>query len=378
MKRLWVLGLIVALCLPALAVNPAPAAAQVCVEGSGSQATNANDVVNVGGIFLEGGQTITVGGDNGGAGDLRIRILNSSNTMIVQTNPANPGGSALLTYTVPVPDTYTFRFVSGAPATITYGYSTAECNPPMAMDGASGGAAGGGGAPAESSCGGDSYRETIDVTYYRVGDGSYQVWGNCQNSQCQNVASINPNALVSIGPGGSRRFSSGAGGWSVTVFYRNVEPVAGENTTTYLLSVYNGAGQLVQDTFVIMRFPNGDTAWKARQCSIPSLRRPVTATAVAPAPPPPVTSVVPPVTTFPLNTTAIVITSGNTTSPGDSGPTPRAAGVYDPTTRIYVVAAGDNLYRISLRFNVSLSALAAANGIVNTNLIAAGQLLRIP
>ncbi|NJL93130.1 MAG: hypothetical protein HC915_05090 [Anaerolineae bacterium] len=116
-------------------IAPLPVAqAQTCVQGSGSQATNVNGVVNVGGVFLEGEQTITVSGNNGGGSNLQIRILNSSNTMIVQTNPANPSGSETLTYTVPVPDTYTLRFVSGAAATIDYSFSTLECNPSTSQD----------------------------------------------------------------------------------------------------------------------------------------------------------------------------------------------------------------------------------------------------
>lgn len=48
----------------------------------------------------------------------------------------------------------------------------------------------------------------------------------------------------------------------------------------------------------------------------------------------------------------------------------------EPTT--YVVRPGDNLYRISLRFGVSMLALSEANGIINVNKIFAGQVLVIP
>lgn len=48
------------------------------------------------------------------------------------------------------------------------------------------------------------------------------------------------------------------------------------------------------------------------------------------------------------------------------------------TGTMYVVRAGDNLYRISLRFNVSLTALMSANNIVNPNLIFVGEQLVIP
>ncbi|MGH2536644.1 MAG: LysM peptidoglycan-binding domain-containing protein [Candidatus Promineifilaceae bacterium] len=44
----------------------------------------------------------------------------------------------------------------------------------------------------------------------------------------------------------------------------------------------------------------------------------------------------------------------------------------------YVVQPGDTLYRIALRFNTSVSAIAARNNLVNPNLIYAGQTLIIP
>lgn len=45
---------------------------------------------------------------------------------------------------------------------------------------------------------------------------------------------------------------------------------------------------------------------------------------------------------------------------------------------VHVVAPGENLFRISLRYNVSMWAIAAANGIYNLNYIYAGQRLIIP
>jgi LysM repeat protein len=45
---------------------------------------------------------------------------------------------------------------------------------------------------------------------------------------------------------------------------------------------------------------------------------------------------------------------------------------------VHVVQAGENLYRISLRYNVTMQAIAAANGINNLNLIYVGQRLVIP
>ncbi|MEP7287284.1 MAG: LysM peptidoglycan-binding domain-containing protein [Chloroflexota bacterium] len=48
------------------------------------------------------------------------------------------------------------------------------------------------------------------------------------------------------------------------------------------------------------------------------------------------------------------------------------------TGTTYTVQPGDNLYRISLKFGVTVPALQQANGIANASLIYAGQVLQIP
>lgn len=61
--------------------------------------------------------------------------------------------------------------------------------------------------------------------------------------------------------------------------------------------------------------------------------------------------------------------------------TPGGSVVVQPSTTsgtTYVVQAGDNLYRIALRYNVSLLALAEANNITNYNFVFVGQVLQIP
>lgn len=47
-------------------------------------------------------------------------------------------------------------------------------------------------------------------------------------------------------------------------------------------------------------------------------------------------------------------------------------------TTVYIVAPGDTLYAIAAKFDVSVAAIAEANGISNTNLIVVGQELVIP
>jgi LysM repeat protein len=52
-----------------------------------------------------------------------------------------------------------------------------------------------------------------------------------------------------------------------------------------------------------------------------------------------------------------------------------------PTTtgeQVHIVAAGDNLFRIGLRYGFTVAELAAYNGIANPHYIYVGQAIRIP
>jgi LysM repeat protein len=74
---------------------------------------------------------------------------------------------------------------------------------------------------------------------------------------------------------------------------------------------------------------------------------------------------------------------GNNIPGGTSAPTiiPTQPGANNPppaSGRRHVVQAGENLFRISLRYNVTLDALMRANGISNPNVVFAGQVLVIP
>ncbi len=62
-----------------------------------------------------------------------------------------------------------------------------------------------------------------------------------------------------------------------------------------------------------------------------------------------------------------------TAVPGQPTPTPQPG----PGT-VYIVVRGDTLYLIALRFGTTIQAIAAANNIVNPNLIYVGQRLTIP
>jgi len=82
---------------------------------------------------------------------------------------------------------------------------------------------------------------------------------------------------------------------------------------------------------------------------------------------------------------AIGTVSAQTSTPA-STPTPAPTSTPAPTNtpapsstqQTYVVQAGDNLFRIAIRFRTTVQALAAENGIANSRLIYVGQTLRIP
>ena len=65
--------------------------------------------------------------------------------------------------------------------------------------------------------------------------------------------------------------------------------------------------------------------------------------------------------------------------PGASTPTPDPDPTPSPQTETtYVVKTGDNLFRIGLQFGISWVQIAEANGLVNPSLIKAGDELKIP
>ncbi len=61
--------------------------------------------------------------------------------------------------------------------------------------------------------------------------------------------------------------------------------------------------------------------------------------------------------------------------PGGQGETGQQSTA---TNRVHVVQRGENLYRIALRYGTTYHTLAAVNGIRNPTLIGVGQVLRIP
>jgi LysM repeat protein len=79
-------------------------------------------------------------------------------------------------------------------------------------------------------------------------------------------------------------------------------------------------------------------------------------------------------------TTAITPTVTPTSQPG--APTATTAPTIPPGTPgasvVHVVQPGENLFRIAMRYNITVEAITAANGIPNPRLIYVGQKLTIP
>lgn len=77
---------------------------------------------------------------------------------------------------------------------------------------------------------------------------------------------------------------------------------------------------------------------------------------------------------------ALISTSASSMPPTTTSTTCCSYTASAPTTysTTYLVQPGDNLFRISLRFGRTMAQIANANGIVNYNLIYAGQVLIIP
>jgi LysM repeat protein len=79
-----------------------------------------------------------------------------------------------------------------------------------------------------------------------------------------------------------------------------------------------------------------------------------------------------------IGTVLVVPGPGNNIPGGTIAPTVLPTAVPAAGGGTHTVAVGENLFRIALRYNVTLDALMRANGITNANLVFVGQVLRIP
>ena len=90
----------------------------------------------------------------------------------------------------------------------------------------------------------------------------------------------------------------------------------------------------------------------------------------------PVTAATP---TVPPLMKIVTPTPAPATTPGAPPAAPAATQPAAPQANgTYVVQAGDTLYVIAAKLNVSVQALAAANGISNPSSIQVGQILKVP
>ncbi|MFB0533552.1 MAG: LysM domain-containing protein [Anaerolineae bacterium] len=74
-----------------------------------------------------------------------------------------------------------------------------------------------------------------------------------------------------------------------------------------------------------------------------------------------------------IRNTQLIYVGQRLTIPGGGGTTPPPGG-----GRTHVVQPGENLFRIALRYGTTAQAIAAANNLPNIHLIYVGQVLRIP
>ena len=124
----------------------------------------------------------------------------------------------------------------------------------------------------------------------------------------------------------------------------------------------------------------------AQEVSSPTIPAPPGATEVSVATPTLVpTGEMPPELTLTLAaspTTAVTPTATSTSPPGVPTHTPTPTPTTPPGTpgapTVHVVQRGENLFRIALRYNTTVGAIAAANNIRNPQLIYVGQRLTIP
>ena len=95
-------------------------------------------------------------------------------------------------------------------------------------------------------------------------------------------------------------------------------------------------------------------------------------------PTPTATTVLPTATPASTASPTAEVTPSPTPAPTPA-PTPKPTATPAPATRTYTVVAGDTLYGIAKKFNVSVAAIRKLNpSVQNTNVIHVGQKLKIP
>ena len=120
---------------------------------------------------------------------------------------------------------------------------------------------------------------------------------------------------------------------------------------------------------------------KAKHCLVVGLLLLLTACEFNPNPPPaiapePTKAAAPPAAQAPVPTP--VPAPPTQATPAAQPPVAQPSATPSETLQTYTVRAGDNLYRIGLRYGVPWRRIAEANGITNPRLLPIGKILTIP
>ena len=122
-------------------------------------------------------------------------------------------------------------------------------------------------------------------------------------------------------------------------------------------------------------FPTAEPTAEPTADEATPVAQPPTAAAATTPPEPSLAPEVSPTTEPP---TATPETTAPATSPSPTAQTNSAGETESSAETIHVVQAGENLYRIGLKYGLSWVVIAAFNGITDPNAITVGQELRIP
>jgi LysM repeat protein len=181
------------------------------------------------------------------------------------------------------------------------------------------------------------------------------------------LLALAPAAAVAQGVGQTHVVRPGENLFRIALRYRvSVQALASINGIANPTMIYVG------QTLVIPAYGSPSEAQKPTGTPIPP-----TGTLVPPTDTPtPQPSETITVTDSLLQPTAALTETDAPALPTGTPAPPTRAPAPQPTT--HVVAAGENLYRIALRYGLTTDQLAAANGITTYNAIRVGQVLRIP
>jgi LysM repeat protein len=181
------------------------------------------------------------------------------------------------------------------------------------------------------------------------------------------LATLAPGAARAQGVGQTHVVRSGENLFRIALRYGvSVQALASINGISNPTMIYVG------QRLVIPAYGNPTNAPQPTSTPVPPTSTPLPPTDT---PTPQSTDTISETTDLPQLTPTVTETETSplptdTPVPPSSTPAPKPA--------MHTVAAGENLFRIALRYGLTTAQLAAANGIVNYNTVYVGQVLRIP